>query len=66
MTLILRDQHLVEDNDMKWYLERVINDGPNFLVLEVVDERGHSDVAYISHELDIDKEVFTKDDLQMI
>lgn len=51
---------------MKYYLERVINDGPNFLVLEVVDERGHSDVAYISRELNIDKEVFTKDDLQMI
>lgn len=51
---------------MKWYLERVISDGPNFLVLEVVDERGHSDVAYISRELNIEKEFFTKDDLQII
>jgi hypothetical protein len=53
-------------SDMKWYLERVISDGQNFLVLEVKDERGHSDVAYISRELDIEKESFTKDDLQMI
>lgn len=61
-----QDQHLVEDNEMKYYLERVISDGPDFLVLEVVNEKGQSYICYISQELDIKKEYFTKDDLQMI
>lgn len=51
---------------MKWYLEDIISDGPDFLVLRVKNEKGHREVAYISQALDLEKEWFTEEDLQMI
>ena len=51
---------------MKYYLERVISDGPDFLVLEVVSEKGQSYICYISQGLDLGKDYFTREELQMI
>lgn len=51
---------------MKYTIERVISDNRNFLVLEVTDEKGKSEIAYISRDLDLNKKVFTKDDLQIL
>ena len=51
---------------MKYTIERVIIDNKNFLVLEVLDEYGQNYIAYVSRDLDLDQETFSKDDLQMI
>lgn len=51
---------------MKYTIKRVISDNKNFLVLEVLDEYSQSYIAYVSRDLDLDQETFSKDDLQMI
>ena len=51
---------------MKYTIERIISDNKNFLVLEVTDEYGQSYIAYVSRDLDLDQETFSKDELQMI
>lgn len=51
---------------MIYTIERVISDNKNFLVLEVADEYGHTDVAYINSELDMNKKYYTKEELKII
>lgn len=51
---------------MRYKLERIISDNKNFLVLEVIDEKGQNYICYISRELDMNKEYFTKDELQIL
>lgn len=51
---------------MLYTVERVISDNPRFLVLEVKDERGHSEVAYINCEFDMTKQYYTEKELRMV
>ena len=51
---------------MKYTIERIISDNKNFLVLEVIDEYGQSYIAYVSRDLDLDQDTFSKDELQML
>lgn len=46
---------------------RVIDDNKNFLVVEAQDMlTKETEVCYVSRELDLESEVFTKEDLQII
>jgi hypothetical protein len=46
---------------------RVINNNRNFLVVEAQDMlTKETEVCYVSRELDLENDVFTKEDLQII